>query len=60
VQAVKSRHGNCVYYYYTPGRGTKNPGPRIPLGSDIADPEFWRRLRDAKSEPTVITGTFAA
>jgi hypothetical protein len=60
IQAVKSRHGNCVYYYYTPGRGTKNPGKRVFLGKDIVDPEFWRRLRDAKNEPTANAGTFAA
>jgi integrase len=60
VQPVKSRHGNCVYYYYTPGRGTKNPGKRVFLGKDIVDPEFWRRLRDAKNEPTANAGTFAA
>lgn len=60
VQAVKSRHGNCVYYYYTPGRGTKNPGKRVFLGKDIFHPEFSRRLRDAKSEPTATAGAFAA
>jgi integrase len=60
VQPVKSRHGRRVYYYYAPGRGTKNSGKRIALGSDLNDPEFWRRLRDAKSEPVVSAGTFAA
>jgi integrase len=60
VQAVTSRHGNCVYYYYTPGRGTKNCGKRVFLGKDIFDPEFTRRLRDAKSEQTADAGTFAA
>jgi integrase len=60
VQPVKSRHGNRIYYYYTPGRGTKNPGKRTALGSDCNDPEFWRRLRAAKSEPTVMPDTFGA
>jgi integrase len=60
IQPVKSRHGNRVYYYYTPGRGTKNPGKRIALGTDLNDPEFWRRFRDAKNEPTANAGTFAA
>jgi integrase len=59
VQPVKNRHGR-IYYYYTPGRGTKNPGKRVALGKDFNDPEFWRRLRDAKAIPTACKGTFSA
>jgi hypothetical protein len=39
VHAVMNRHGR-TYYYYQPGRGTKNPGARVALGSDDTDPEF--------------------
>jgi integrase len=59
VQPAKNRHG-VVYYYYAPGRGTKNPGKRVSLGKDINDPEFWRRVRDAKAAPTTREGTFTA
>ena len=58
VQPVVNRHGR-VYYYYAPRRGTKSAGQRIALGSDVNDPEFWRRLRDAKN-PAELTGTVSA
>ena len=58
VQPVTNRHGRS-YYYFTPGRGTKNPGKRVPLGTDTNDPEFWRRLRDAKNWPGADAGSFA-
>ena len=59
VHVMTNRHG-CTYYYYTPGRGTKNPGGRVALGSDINDPEFWRKLRDAKGgAQTAREGTFS-
>jgi integrase len=59
VQRVKNRHGK-TYDFYAPGRGTKNPGKRVPLGSDPTDPEYWRRLRDAKAAPTTREVTFTA
>jgi integrase len=59
VQPVTNRHGQ-TYYYYTPGRGTKNPGKRVALGKDINDPEFWRKLHDAKGAPPARAGTFSA
>lgn len=59
VQPVLNRHGR-IYYYYAPGRGTKSAGKRIPLGSDVNDPEFWRRLRDAKNPAELGTGTVSA
>jgi integrase len=58
VQRVVKPSGR-VYYYYAPGRGTATAGKRIPLGSDTADPEFWRRLREAKSPPATRDGTLS-
>ena len=58
VQPVTNRHGR-TYYYFTPGRGTKNPGKRVPIGTDTNEPEFWRRLRDAKNGPDADAGSFA-
>lgn len=59
VQVVTKPSGK-VYYYYAPGRGTKNAGVRIPLGSDSNDPEFWRRLRDARTPDQNRDGTLSA
>jgi integrase len=59
VQQVVNRHGR-EYFYYQPKRGTKNAGKRVPLGSDTSDPDFWRRLRDAKVVPSNGEGTFSA
>jgi integrase len=59
VQRVVNRHGR-EYFYYQPKRGTKNAGKRVPLGSDTSDPEFWRRLQDAKTAPTTREGNFSA
>jgi hypothetical protein len=59
VQPVVNRWGR-TYYYYAPGRGSKSPGKRVPLGSDTSDPEFWRRLREAKGLPSVQEGTLSA
>ncbi len=59
IQKVVKPSGR-TYYYYAPKRGTKNAGKRIPLGSDDNDPEFWRRLRDARSPPTSREGTISA
>jgi hypothetical protein len=58
VQRVVKPSGR-VYYYYAPGRGTAIAGKRIPLGSDTADPEFWRLLREAKSPPATRDGTLS-
>jgi integrase len=46
-------------YYYAPGRGTAGAGKRIPLGSDTADPEFWRLLRDASTPAADREGTLS-
>ena len=59
VQAVTKPSGK-VYYYYAPGRGTKSAGVRVPLGSDSSDPEFWRRLRDARNSRSESDGTLSA
>jgi hypothetical protein len=58
VQRVIKPSGR-VYYYYAPGRGTAIAGKRIPLGSDTADPEFWRKLREAQSHPATREGTLS-
>lgn len=47
VQAVQKPNGK-TYYYFAPKRSTKHAGPRISLGSDPTDPEFWRILRGAR------------
>lgn len=47
VQSVRKPSGK-VYHYWAPKRATKAPGARVALGSDTADPEFWRRLRAAQ------------
>jgi integrase len=59
VHRVVNRHGR-EYFYYAPRRGTKNAGKRIPLGSDTADPEFWRLLRDAARAPKSNGLTFSS
>jgi integrase len=43
VQAVKKPSGK-TYYYHAPHRGTDRAGPRVALGTDPHDPEFWRKL----------------
>jgi integrase len=58
VQKVVKPSGR-VYYYYAPGRGTAGAGKRVPLGSDTADPEFWRRLRDATTPADAREGTLS-
>jgi integrase len=59
VQIVTKPSGRS-YYYYAPGRGTKRAGVRVPLGSDPNDPEFWRRLRDARTPDQNRDGTLSA
>jgi integrase len=59
IQRVVNRHGR-EYFYYQPKRGTKNAGKRVPLGSDTSNPDFWRRLRDARAVPDNREGTFSA
>ena len=59
VQPVVKPSGR-TYYYYAPNRGTKNAGKRIALGSDIKDPDFWRRLRDATAPAEARKGTLSA
>ena len=59
VQFVREPSGR-IYYYYTPGRNTKAAGQRVSLGSDPYDPQFWRRLRDARGRDAVAALTFDA
>lgn len=55
VQSVAKPSGR-TYYYWAPQRGSKTPGARVALGWDTEDPEFWIRLRKARStDPTVGT-----
>jgi len=48
---------NCVrvkgrpYYYYHPGRGTKNACKPVRLPDDPRDPEFWVAYRKASNDP---------
>jgi hypothetical protein len=58
VQKVVKPSGRA-YYYYAPGRGTAGAGKRIPLGSDTADPEFWRLLRDASAPTAARDGSLS-
>jgi hypothetical protein len=53
VFSVKNGHGR-EYFYFQLGRGTKHAGPRVMLGKDTTDPEFWRKLRDANRAPTRV------
>jgi integrase len=59
VFSVRNRHG-VEYFYFQSGRGTKLAGPRVELGKDTTDPEFWRKLRDAKGAPKARAGTWSA
>ena len=59
VFSVTNRHGQ-EYFYFQLGRGTKHASPRVMLGKDITDPEFWRKLRDAKGAPEKRAGTWSA
>src|SRR6516164_3728007 len=59
VFSVTNRHGR-EYFYFQIGRGTNNAGPRVMLGKDIRDPEFWRKLGDAKGSPRTRAGTWSA
>jgi hypothetical protein len=58
VQRVVKPSGK-VYYYYAPGRGSAGAGKRVALGSDAADPEFWRKLREASSPTAARDGTLS-
>jgi integrase len=58
VQRVVKPSGK-VYYYYAPGRGSAGAGKRVALGSDTADPEFWRKLREASTPPAARDGTLS-
>ena len=60
VYSVVNRHGQ-EYFYYQYARGTKHAGPRVDLGKDPTDPEFWRKLQSAKGAPTAMpAGTWSA
>lgn len=41
------------YFYWHPGRGTKEAGRRVPLPKDPHDPKFWAVLREAQGIATV-------
>ena len=64
VQCVTKKNGR-KFYYYQERRGTANQGPRISLGSDARDPEFWIKLRNAQESGPLAppkadpTGTYA-
>jgi hypothetical protein len=58
VHAVKS--GSRTYYYHQKGRNTSRQGPRTALGSDLTDPEFWKKLRAATGEPEAEPGSVKA
>jgi integrase len=58
VQRVVKPSGR-VYYYYAPRRGSAGAGKRVALGSDTADPEFWRKLREASSPSSARGGTLS-
>ena len=58
VQRVIKPSGRA-YYYYAPARGSAAAGKRVPLGSDTADPEFWRMLREAQSPSAIRDGTLS-
>lgn len=55
VQRIVSR--GREYYYWAPGRGTKNAEKPAPLPSDPTSPEFWTALRKAQgnSGAAVVT-----
>jgi integrase len=38
------------YFYYHPGRGTKQPGERVRLPSNPQSPEFWQAIRVVQGE----------
>ncbi len=60
VFPVRNRVG-VEYWFFQEGRGTKHAGPRIGLGRDTSDPDFWRRLREARGQGKAIAeGTMAA
>ena len=59
VQKVVKPSGR-VYYYFAPKRGTASAGPRVALGSDTGDPEFWRKLREAMTPAECKQGTLSA
>jgi integrase len=58
VQRVVKPSGKA-YYYYAPRRGSVRAGKRIALGSNTADPEFWRRLREASTPAAARDGTLS-
>jgi integrase len=61
VFSIRNRHGQ-VYWYFQVARGTETAGPRVFLGKDTTDPEFWTRLRNsqATSGPARRAGTWSA
>jgi integrase len=59
VQRVVNRHGK-EYFFHQASPGTKQAGPRTPLGSDPHHPEFWRRLHEARGKPVEREGTLSA
>jgi hypothetical protein len=61
VQVI--RRGRKTYYYHVPNRNTSYQGQRISLGTDVTDPEFWRRYNEARGDVAdagTKSGTFSA
>lgn len=52
VHPVQSR--GKTYYYFQLGRGTKNPGPRIPLPRDPHSPEFWMAIQQLRGDAVAM------
>jgi hypothetical protein len=53
----------ATYFFWQPGRGTARAQPRVPLGKDPRDPEFWRKLDQLKGLPAadpLFPGSWAA
>lgn len=60
VHAVPSK--GRTYYYFQPNRGTAYAGQRVSLGSDPADPDFWKNIRRLTGEAAtgIKSGSFSA
>ena len=62
VHRVRAPSG-ATYFFWQPGRGTARAQPRVALGKDPRDPEFWRTLDRLKGLPApdaMIPGSWAA
>jgi hypothetical protein len=62
VHRVRAPSG-ATYFFWQPGRGTARSQPRVALGKDPRDPEFWRKLDQLKGLPAadaLFPGSWAA